>query len=92
MLVFCQADYNGDGQDEAFALLGTYDSDSFDNLAEVWYVCADRAVRCERAGGCYPFDCFTTECEGQLCFQVSEGYFGSGGAYRYWAVRGNTRT
>ncbi len=88
LLTFCCADYDGDGAQEAFALLGNYDDENFDNLAEVWFVCAEKAVRCERAGGCYPNDCFTVTHDERLCFQVSEGYFGSGGALRYWTVEG----
>ncbi len=89
LLIFCPADYDGDGQEEAFALLGRYDDENFDNMAELWFVSGDSVIQCERAGGCYPFDCFLTEQDGQLCFQVSEGYFGSGGALRWWAVKEN---
>lgn len=85
-LSFGYADYDGDGRMEAFALMGIYDDEAFEKEAELWYVCASGARQCERAGGCYPFDCCVTSQNGQVCFHVSEGYFGSGGAERYWTA------
>ena len=86
LLSFGYADYDNDGRMEAFALLGVYDDEDFDNEAELWYVCPDFAMQCERAGGCYPFDSYVTAQHGTICFRVSEGYFGSGSAERCWAA------
>ena len=87
VLSFGYADYDGDGEMEAFAMMGVYDDETFENQAELWYVCKDFAVRCEREGGCYPFECGVTNLDGLTCFCVSEGYFGSGGALRYWSAQ-----
>ena len=87
LLEFGYADYDGDGAMEAFALIGVYDDENFRNEAELWYVCAEYAVQCELAGGCYPWDSGLVTVDGRTCFSVSEGYFGSGGATRRWAVR-----
>ncbi len=86
VLSFGYADYDADGQKEAFALVGFYDDADFRNDAELWYICKDHAVQCERAGGCYPGACFVTMQDDRICFCVNEGYFGSGGATRYWTV------
>ena len=87
LLTFGHADYDGDGRMEAFALMGVYDDGNMDNTAELWYVCGDGVVQCERAGGYYPFDCCVTARDGRTCYRVSEGYFGSGGAVRFWTVK-----
>jgi len=86
VLSFGYADYDSDGRMEAFALVGVYDDAAFENMAELWYVCGDFAMQCERAGSCYPFDSYVTSLHGQTVFRVSEGYFGSGGAQRYWSA------
>ena len=86
LLSFGYADYDGDGRMEAFALMGVYNDETFENTAELWYVCADYAMQCELPGGCYPFDCYVTTQQGRTCFHVSEGYFGSGGAERWWTA------
>ncbi len=86
LLAFGYEDYDGDSCREAFALLGEYDDEEFKNEAELWYVCSDYAVKCERAGGCYPFASEVLSQDGRICFSVFEGYFGSGGEVRYWSV------
>ena len=44
LFLMSYTDYDGDGIMEAFALMGVYDESSFQNEAELWYVCKDYAV------------------------------------------------
>lgn len=91
---FGYADYDGDGNYEAFALVGDYDPDNFENMGELWYVSSSFVRVLENDGGAYPDghrgyypdESIITRLNGKKCFRLSEGYWGSGGKYRYWTV------
>ena len=86
LLTYGYADYDGNGHRELFALMGVYNEETFENMAELWYACGDSAMRVERAGGCYPGNSYIAAHDGHVCFRVSEGYFGSGVAERFWSA------
>ena len=84
---FAQADYDGDGAEEAFALALEYEDDVA-SPGELWFVNGGGAVRCE-AGCCYYVSASEIIVEdGVNCYQVIEGYEGPGSATRFWTCGG----
>lgn len=89
---FGYADYDGDGRFEAFAIVGSYNEDEWDNMGELWYVSSDTVQVLEQGKGYYPDQSEITTKNGIKCFKLEEGYFGSGGYVRFWTVvRGKPR-
>lgn len=90
------ADYDGDGETEAFGLMGQLqleDGDiSYQQDAELWFACAEYAVQCETEGGCYPDECAVYPQDGGYVFKIVEGYSGSGSQARLWTVRDHRPT
>ena len=85
ILHFGYADYDGDGKFEAFAIVGNSDWYN-DNTGELWFVSSNTIKVLERNKGYYPDESEITKLRSKKCYRLSEGYWGSGGYYRYWTV------
>jgi len=81
---FEQADYDGDGAEEAFALALEY-GDDVASPAQLWFVRDSRAVCCED-GCCYdPTASRIITQHGWSFYQVVEAYERPGSATRLWS-------
>lgn len=86
ILYFGYSDYDGDGRHEAFAIVGNYDPNAWENMGELWFVSTKTIKVLETGKGYYPDESIIKNQNGKKCFRLSEGYWGSGGKYRYWTV------
>lgn len=86
-LAFECGDYDGDGTEEAYALVLTGMNDGYMAEADLWFVSGNKTILCERGYAYYYTETEPMGESGHLKFILFEGYGGNDYEERYWSVK-----